>query len=65
MKRRYGVCPKCTVFSIRIEPNGKLPRHSIDFGSVEKVGPGTRHPLWRTTICEGSGMKVAEAVDAN
>ena len=60
--RRYGICPKCDVMSIRIEPNGKLPRHSIGFGSVEKVGPGTRYPMFRTTICKGSGLKVSEVL---
>jgi hypothetical protein len=54
----YTACPYCTNWSIRVGANGRLPRHSIGFGSVEKVGPGTRHPTWRTTICEGSGKKV-------
>lgn len=41
--------------------NGHLVRHSVGFGSVEKVGPGTRHPRWRTTVCQGSG-KLVEGV---
>ena len=57
----YGVCPECTVGSIAIQANGRVVRHSDGgFGYVEKVGPGTRHPRWRTTICKGSGVKVAE-----
>ena len=37
--------------------NGKIVRHSEGCGSVEKVGPGTKHPKWRTVICKGSGAK--------
>lgn len=52
----YASCPFCNAWSIGVQANGRIVRHSIGFGYVEKVGPGTRHPLWRTTICErGSG----------
>jgi hypothetical protein len=53
----YTSCPECSC-SLGVQANGKIVRHSIGFGFVEKVGPGTRHPRFRTTICKGSGMKV-------
>lgn len=54
---RYSACPNCTRSSIGVQHNGRIVRHSIGFGYVEKVGPGTRHPKWRTVICKGSGKK--------
>ena len=57
--RRYTSCPECGV-SLRVEESGRICRHSYGFGSVEKVGPGTRHPRMRTTICAGSGKLVEE-----
>lgn len=59
----YTTCPKCRAMSVGVQRDGKLVRHSISFGSVEKVGPGTRHPKWRTTICEGSGLQMRKEVD--
>lgn len=56
----YTSCPKCSCPSLAVLKNGRIVRHSIGFGSVEKVGPGTRYPQFRTTICEGSGLKVVE-----
>ena len=55
---RYTVCPDCPYWSIGVQANGRIVRHSWDFGSVEKVGVGTRHPLFRTKICKGSGKRV-------
>ena len=52
----YTSCPECTCGSLGVQANGRIVRHSIGFGSVEKVGPGTCHPSWRTTICKGSGQ---------
>jgi hypothetical protein len=54
----YAPCPYCHCWSLGVQANGKLVRHSIDFGSVEKVGPGTRYPSLKTTICKGSGLRV-------
>jgi hypothetical protein len=72
MSRRHGTGPRrvvaytsclyCTSWSIAVQANGRIVRHSIGFESVEKVGPGTRHPTWRTTICEGSGRLVRKPV---
>jgi hypothetical protein len=56
----YTACPKCSCWSLGLQANGRIVRHSIGFGSVEKVGAGTRHPQWRTVICKGSGMLVRE-----
>jgi hypothetical protein len=56
----YASCPDCTCWSVGVQANGKIVRHSVGFGSVEKVGPGTRHPTWVTTICKGSGKRVRE-----
>lgn len=55
---RYTSCPDCRCGSLGVQRNGRMVRHSIGFGSVEKVGPGTRRPRWRTIICTGSGKKV-------
>lgn len=54
----YTACPSCSQWSIGVQANGRIVRHSMGCGSVEKVGPGTRRPKWRTTICPGSGQKV-------
>lgn len=56
----YTACPDCDAWSIGFQANGKIVRHSRDFGSVEKVGPGTTHPEWETTICTGSGKDSGE-----
>ncbi|NOS81102.1 MAG: hypothetical protein HOP32_05910 [Nitrospira sp.] len=55
---RYTACPNCSQWSIGVQANGRIVRHSMGCGSVETVGPGTRRPLWRTTICAGSGTLV-------
>ena len=54
----YTSCPKCNCGSIGVQANGRIVRHSVGFGSVEKVGPGTRHPRFKTTICDGSGLLI-------
>jgi len=56
----YTACPDCNCWSLGLQANGRIVRHSIGFGSVEKVGPGTRHPHFRTTICKGSGKYVGK-----
>lgn len=53
----YGYCETCRV-DIRIERNGRAARHSYGFRYVERVGPGTAHPNWRTVICPGSGVRI-------
>ena len=61
-KRRvvsYTACPDCSCRSLGVQANGRIVRHSEGCGSVERVGPGTRQPLWRTTICKGSGKFVS------
>lgn len=58
----YGPCPDCTCWSCGIQANGRLTRHSVGVGYVEKVGPGTRYPFFRTTICPGSGKRVRPAL---
>jgi len=55
----YTSCRFCSAWSIGVQRNGRVVRHSEGFGSVEKVGPGTRHPNWVTTICKGSGYLAA------
>ena len=57
---KYASCPECSCWSLAVLKNGRIVRHSMSFGSVEKVGPGTRHPRWRTKICKGSGVKVSQ-----
>jgi len=54
----YTACAECSCASLGVQANGRIVRHSLGFGSVEKVGPGTRRPLFRTQICPGSGKKV-------
>lgn len=56
----YADCPECNCWSIGVQANGRIVRHSVDYGAVEKVGPGTRHPWMRTRICKGSGKKVGQ-----
>ena len=56
---RFSACPDCSWWSLGVMENGRFIRHSMGFGYVEKVGPGTRHPKFRTIICKGSG-KFAE-----
>lgn len=53
----YGDCPECTCWSCGVRLDGKLVRHSIGFGSVERFRPGSP---FRTTICKGSGVRVAK-----
>src|SRR5208282_4504236 len=48
----------CSCWSLGLQANGRIVRHSVSCGSVEKVGPGTRRPLLRTVICKGSGKFV-------
>jgi len=59
----YVSCPECPCWSLGLQANGRLVRHSIGYGAVEKCGPGTRHPSWRTTICKGSGRRVREPIE--
>lgn len=54
----YTSCPYCGHGSLGLRKDGKIVRHSVGFGSVEKVGPGTRHPNLITRICEGSLKRV-------
>lgn len=56
----YTACPDCSCWSVGMQANGRIVRHSRGFGSVEKVGPGTRHPRWKTQICSGSGRYVGK-----
>jgi hypothetical protein len=63
--RRYEACPECTQWSLRVEENGRLARHSRGFGYVERFPPGSPGARrgWRPSrVCSGSGRKVAEAV---
>lgn len=53
----YTSCPHCTCWSLGLQANGKIVRHSVGVGSVEKVGPRTRRPRLTTTICKGSGKQ--------
>ena len=57
----YASCPDCPCGSLGVQADGRLVRHSTGFGYVERVGPGTRHPTWLTTICKGSGKRVRES----
>lgn len=52
----YTSCSTCQA-SVGIQANGRIVRHSFGFGYAEKVGPGTAHPSWKTTICKGSGYR--------
>lgn len=54
--RRYESCPDCDRWSIRVEENGRICRHSVGFGYVERFPPG--HPFTPTPVCIGSGKKV-------
>jgi hypothetical protein len=51
--RRYTACPECTMWSIRVEENGRICRHSRGFGYVERFPPGSR--MRATPVCKGSG----------
>jgi hypothetical protein len=56
--RRYGACPECTTWSILIQPNGRVVRHTIGFGYVERFPPN--HPFRPGKVCKGSGALVLE-----
>lgn len=60
--RRYDACPDCASWSIRIEENGRVARHSVGFGYVERFPPG--HPFRPGPICTGSGALVLEPLKA-
>lgn len=65
-------CPRCDA-SPAVMANGRLVRHSEGFCYVEDCGtvilkdgterrfPKSRHPRFRTRICQGSGVKVRNA----
>lgn len=55
-QRRYSACPKCTCWSILVQPNGRVVRHSVGFGYVERFPAG--HPFKPGPVCEGSGALV-------
>jgi len=52
----YGACPECDCWSLGIQANGRIVRHSIGRGSVERLSPGSC--LTPAPICKGSGAKV-------
>lgn len=54
----YTSCPDCPWWSVGVQANGRIVRHTTNLGYVEKVGPGTRHPGFRATLCKGSGKKI-------
>ena len=57
---RYTSCPDCVNWSIGVMGNGRIVRHSISFGSVERLSLGAkRRGLIVTPICSGSGRKVS------
>lgn len=63
--RRYQSCPECTCWSLRVEENGRICRHSRGLGYVERFPPGSPGARrgWRPTpVCKGSGQKVLDAV---
>jgi hypothetical protein len=43
-----------------VEENGKICRHTIGCGSVERFPPG--HPFRPGPICKGSGKKIMDDV---
>lgn len=55
-KKRYTACSKCSCWSLRVEENGKVCRHTIGFGYVENYPP--THPFRNGPICKGSHEKV-------
>ena len=61
--RRYSACPHCSCWSIRVEENGRVCRHTVGFGYVERFPPG--HPFKAGPVCPGSGVKVAEPITTN
>jgi hypothetical protein len=55
-------CPECDgggLGCVGVQANGRLVRHSVGMGYVERVGPGTYHPNWTTVVCKSSGRKVS------
>ncbi len=54
--RRYTSCPDCSCWSIRVEENGRICRHTAGFGYVERFPPG--HYFKAGPICKGSGKLV-------
>lgn len=56
--RRYGACPDCKSWSLRIEESGRFARHHPGFGYVERFPPG--HPFRAGKICTGSGKPSGE-----
>lgn len=55
-RRRYSACPDCVCWSILVQPNGRIVRHTQGFGYVERFPPG--HPFRPGPICKGSGALV-------
>ena len=55
----YTACPDCDWWSVGVQANRRIVRHTKGHGSVERVGPGTRYPQFRPgPICPGSGKLV-------
>ncbi len=56
----YTACPCCSCWSLGVQANGRIVRHSMGWGSVERCKP----PFVPAPICSGSGRFVNEAVEA-
>lgn len=61
----YTACPHCSCWSLGVQANGRLVRHTMGIGYVERVGPGTRYPYFRPgKICPGSGKLVRKQANS-
>jgi hypothetical protein len=54
--RRYTACSQCKCCSLRVEESGRVCRHTIGCGSVERFPLG--HLFVAGPLCKGSGEKV-------
>lgn len=52
----YVSCPKCDNWSVGVQMNGRIVRHTEGFGYVERFPPNV--PFRPGPLCKGSGMKV-------
>jgi hypothetical protein len=56
---RYSDCPECNTSSVGVQKNGRIVRHSMSFGSVERLSPAQlRRGFINTPVCKGSGFFV-------
>lgn len=58
---KYAPCPECACWSLGVQANGRLVRHSVGMGSVERLPRNS--PLISPPICKGSGKQTFQSKD--